>query len=85
MSSDQIRKPDQANDDVRLDDLPARSVNKPGSVSVKSDGVPARPSRPLSAMDDDVIPIEDLTPRENVKGGRKVILGEVATRPEDTK
>ena len=78
MSSDEIRKPDQADDDVRLDDLPARSPDKP-------DGVPARPSRLILAMDDDVIPIEDLTPRENVKGGRKVILGEVATRPEDTK
>ena len=85
MSSDQIRKPDQTNDDVRLEDLPARSGDKPPAISVKSDAAPARPSRPLSATDDDVIPIEDLTPRENVKGGRKVILGEAATRPEDTK
>lgn len=42
---------------------------------------------PSSAQDadDDVIRIEDLTPRENVKGGRKIILGEVVTRPEDRK
>jgi hypothetical protein len=42
---------------------------------------------PSSAQDadDDVIRIEDLSPRENVKGGRKIILGEVATRPEDRK
>ena len=71
MASEQIRKPDQANEDVRLNDLPARSPDK-------SDA--GRLTRPLSAVDDDVIPIEDLTPRENVKGGRKVILGEIATR-----
>ena len=35
-----------------------------------------------SEPDDDIIPIEDLTPRTNVKGGRKIILGEILPLPE---
>ena len=85
MSSDQLRNSNQANDDVRLDDLPARSADKSERAAVKPDGAVGRLSRPFALMDDDVIRIEDLTPRENVKGGRKVILGEVATRPEERK
>jgi hypothetical protein len=83
MSSDQHRTSDQANDEVRLEDLPARLADKSGSTA--SRGGLGTPDRSSSALDDDVIRIEDLTPRENVKGGRKVILGEVATRPEDKK
>jgi hypothetical protein len=85
MSSDQHRKPDQANDEVRLEDLPARSADKSEGAAVKRGGALGTPSRPVPTVDDDVIRIEDLTPRENVKGGRKVILGEVATRPEEKK
>jgi len=84
MSADEIRKPDQANDEVSLGDLPGNSDRSEGTA-VKRDGVVGRRSRSLSATDDDVILIEDLTPRENVTGGRKVILGEVAMRPEERK
>jgi hypothetical protein len=81
--SDQLRKPDQANDEVRLEDLPSRSADK-SETAAKRGGL-GTPSGPFVSIDDDVIRIEDLTPRENVKGGRKVILGEVATRPEEKK
>ena len=30
---------------------------------------------------DDVIRIEDLAPREDVKGGRKIVLGEIVSEP----
>lgn len=30
---------------------------------------------------DDVIRIEDLAPREDVKGGRKIVLGEILSEP----
>jgi hypothetical protein len=83
MSSGQHRRSDQPNDEVRLEDLPVRSADK--SETAANRGGLGTPSRPVPAIDDDVIPIEDLTPRENVKGGRKVILGEVATRPEEKK
>ena len=34
-------------------------------------------------QEDDVIRIEDLAPRENVKGGRKILLGEIPTPPSN--
>jgi hypothetical protein len=37
----------------------------------------SEPARP--APDDDVIRLEDLTPAEDVRGGRKILLGEVPT------
>lgn len=84
MSSDQHRTPDQSNDEVRLEDLPTRSADT--SETAARRGGLGTPSRPVAVVtDDDVIRIEDLTPRENVKGGRKVILGEVATRPDEKK
>ena len=33
--------------------------------------------------DDDVIRIEDLAPPANVKGGRKILLGEMLTPPSN--
>ena len=30
---------------------------------------------------DDVIRIEDLAPRDDVKGGRKIVLGEIISEP----
>ena len=42
---------------------------------------PRQPQPPDEA--DDVIRIEDLTPREDVKGGRKIVLGEVVSEPGD--
>ncbi len=33
----------------------------------------------VEGRDDDVIRIEDLAPRGNVSGGRKILLGEVLT------
>jgi hypothetical protein len=35
------------------------------------------PAHPVS--DDDVIRLEDLAPAEDVRGGRKILLGEVPT------
>jgi len=81
MSSEQPRPSDQPKDEVRLEDLPTRSVDKSETVANR-DGL-GRPSRLIVAVDDDVIRIEDLAPRENVKGGRKVILGEIVTRAEE--
>jgi hypothetical protein len=42
---------------------------------------PSQPSATGSdaPRDDDVIRIEDLAPRENVTGGRKILLGEMLT------
>lgn len=37
---------------------------------------PAIP-QPTEADPDEVIPIKDLAPREDVKGGRKIVLGEI--------
>lgn len=33
---------------------------------------------------DDVIRIEDLAPRDDVKGGRKIVLGEIVSEPPDS-
>jgi hypothetical protein len=33
---------------------------------------------------DDVIRIEDLTPRDDVKGGRKIVLGEIISEPQSS-
>jgi len=83
MNSDPRGNSKQTNEDFPLEDLPARSADQ--SETVATGGVLGASSRPGANVDDDVILIEDLTPRENVKGGRKVILGEVATRPEERK
>ena len=40
----------------------------------------AAPEDQPAVQDDEVIRIEDLAPRENVKGGRKILLGEDVTR-----
>jgi hypothetical protein len=37
------------------------------------------PVNESSLRDDDVIRIEDLAPPTNVKGGRKILLGEILT------
>ena len=44
---------------------------------------PKEPRSPKSPdqKSDDVIRIEDLAPREDVKGGRKIVLGEDLTEP----
>lgn len=48
---------------------------------------PKEPPSPESSDDasdrksDDVIRIEDLAPRDDVKGGRKIVLGEIVTEP----
>jgi hypothetical protein len=42
--------------------------------------VPATPDAPVPARtEDDVIRIEDLAPRAEVSGGRKILLGEFLT------
>lgn len=82
MSSDHSRQSDLGQDDGRLSDLPAKSEH---------DEVAAAESGSLSApvqvrgdpRDDDVIRIEDLTPREHVTGGRKIVLGEIVSGPQD--
>lgn len=85
MSPDATPSADRPADDTRLEDLPARPADKTG-VAARTSGAPGVPVVAAgTGIDDDVIRIEDLTPRENVKGGRKVILGEVATRPEDSR
>jgi hypothetical protein len=85
MSPDATPPAGRPADVARLEDLPARPADKAGVTARQSggSGVPVVPA--AAGTDDDVIRIEDLTPRENVKGGRKVILGEVATRPEDSR
>lgn len=40
----------------------------------------AVPEEPPADQADEVIRIEDLAPREDVKGGRKILLGEDVTR-----
>ena len=52
-------------DEVPLEDLPARPTAPSGSAA---DSSMPRPSPDQS--EDDIIPIEDLAPRTNVKGGR---------------
>ncbi|MEO5814932.1 MAG: hypothetical protein ABIT20_06600 [Gemmatimonadaceae bacterium] len=47
-----------------------RDLPEPRKTTAVSDDV---------AHDDDVIRIEDLTPRGNVTGGRKILLGEMPT------
>jgi hypothetical protein len=48
---------------------------------------PKKPQSPESSRDtsrdatDDVIRIEDLAPRDDVKGGRKIVLGEIISEP----
>lgn len=44
---------------------------------------PKEPRSPESPDEksDEVIRIEDLAPREDVKGGRKIVLGEIVTEP----
>ncbi len=57
----------------------------PGTRSPMNDTPepPVTPDSPRekSAGDDDVIRIEDLAPPSDVKGGRKILLGEVLTPP----
>ena len=43
-----------------------------------------RPVTPPARKPDEVIRIEDLTPREDVKGGRKIVLGEKDETPDQT-
>jgi len=82
MSSDHSRQSDPGQDEGRLGDLPAKSEH---------DEVAAARSGNLSAPvqvrgdhgDDDVIRIEDLTPREHVTGGRKIVLGEIITSRQE--
>lgn len=38
-------------------------------------------SKPSAPLPDDVIRIADLAPREDVKGGRKIVLGENPADP----
>lgn len=47
----------------------------------KTRETPAQPEpvKESSLRDDDVIRIEDLAPPPNVKGGRKILLGEILT------
>jgi hypothetical protein len=42
---------------------------------------PPQPSREKPPGDDDVIRIEDLAPPTDVRGGRKILLGEILTPP----
>lgn len=42
---------------------------------------PSPPLRESAGGDDDVIRIEDLAPPADVRGGRKILLGEVLTPP----
>lgn len=79
MFADRIRPTDHGPDPNRLEDLSARSTDEARATRTNGPVAPAAPE------EDDVIRIEDLTPRENVRGGRKVILGEVTTRPDDLK
>lgn len=82
MTPNQPRPNDSSPDDLRLEDLPARPTVKTESPARRSAGA-SMPTTTGGNADDEVIRIEDLTPRENVSGGRKVILGEIATRPEE--
>jgi hypothetical protein len=68
-------------DEVQLEDLPARPTAQTGATA-DTGGGSSLPSQSPANADDDIIPIEDLTPRENIKGGRKIILGEILPSPE---
>ncbi len=53
-----------------------------GAMREKREGPAARPPTPVGEdvpRDDDVIRIEDLAPRGDVTGGRKILLGEMLT------
>lgn len=41
------------------------------------DAAKPQPRLPGQAEADEVIPIKDLAPRDDVKGGRKIVLGEI--------
>jgi hypothetical protein len=79
MFADRIRPTDHGPDPDRLEDLSARSTDEARAIRANE------PVAPVAPEEDDVIRIEDLTPRENVRGGRKVILGEVTTPSDDSK
>jgi hypothetical protein len=64
-----------------FEDLAPRSADTTGVAATTRGGSggqasPPPPQPPIQA-DDDVIRIDDLVPRENPKGGKKIILGEV--------
>ena len=40
------------------------------------------PDEPPATPQEEVIRIEDLAPRQSIKGGRKILLGEDVTRDE---
>jgi hypothetical protein len=62
--------------------LPAKSERD--EVAAAESGSRSAPAQvDGDPRDDDVIRIEDLTPREHVKGGRKIVLGEIVTGSED--
>ncbi len=42
----------------------------------------AAPAEQPAAQEEEVIRIEDLAPRQSIKGGRKILLGEDVTRDE---
>jgi len=67
-------------DDVQLEDLPARPTEPTGATADTGDGS-SGPPRLSPESDDDIILIEDLIPRTHIKGGRKIILGEILPPP----
>lgn len=86
MLHDASRSDDSLPDEVPVEDLPARPTHDAKATARPSGGLGLSRNGVFNeGADDDVIRIEDLTPRETVTGGRKVILGEVATRPEEQK
>lgn len=82
MSSDHSRQPDPGQDEGRLGDLPAKSRNDEVAAA-EGGSLSARGQVRGDPRDDDVIRIEDLTPRERVKGGRKIVLGEIVSGAQD--
>jgi hypothetical protein len=69
-------------DEVQLGDLRARPASPAGTTADTDGGSSVSPRPSPETGDDDIIAIEDLTPRTNIKGGRKIILGEILPLPE---
>jgi len=72
MSSDHARHGQSPHDPSPFDHGAGRAAREAGGADPQG----RAPSGSSHEVDDDVIRIEDLAPRENVTGGRKIVLGE---------